>query len=306
MARSGTIDPSQPAGHSRAPSIAIAWVVTLLVSSLSDILCFELAGAVPLWLLWAKASLLGVLILLGWLWNPLRALRPFFVMLLAITVLMRANAWLLDSSAWAAWQSKQSCAIAAMTAQVFEMAVALLLIGLLFLLRKRRQRFFLVWGDRPAVAEQIRGLGQKSPGPLWRFGLVITLVVVVAQVLMFILPLSPAAGTLRQFLPLIPLVLLLAASNGFSEEIILRVAPISPVYEIVGRTNAIWMAAALFGLAHYIGGIPSGIPGVLITAVLGWFFGKCMLDSKGFFWPWLFHAMQDILPFTLMALSAIS
>ncbi len=291
---------------SRTCLVAIAWVVTLLVSSLADIVCFELAGAVPLWLLWAKVGLLGVLILLGWLWNPLRALRPFFVMLLAITALMRANAWLLGSSAWAAWQTERSFAIAAMTAQLIEMAVAVLLIGLLFLLRKRRSRFFLVWGDRPAVAEPIKWLGQKSPGPLWRFGLVFTWSSMVAQFLMFILPISPAAGTVRQFLPLIPLVLLLAASNGFNEEIILRVAPISPVYEVVGRTNAIWMAAVLFGLAHYIGGIPSGIPGVLITAVLGWFFGKCMLDSKGFFWPWLFHAVQDILPFTLMALSAIS
>ena len=296
---------SQP-NASRTRLIAIAWVVTLLVSWLADILFYELAGTAPLWLLWAKAGLLGALLLLGWAWRPLGTLRPFFLTLLAITALMRANAWLLDTSAWVAWQHKQPFAIAAMTAQLFEMAVALLLIGLLFLLRKRRQRFFLVWGDRPAVAEPIGGLGRKSPSPLWRFGLVFTLVVMIAQVLMLILPLSPAAGTLRRFLPLVPLVLLLAASNSFNEEIILRAAPISPVYEVVGGTNAIWMAAVLFGLSHYIGGIPSGIPGVLITAVLGWFFGKCMLDSKGFFWPWLFHAVQDILPFTLMALSAIS
>lgn len=298
-------DSSQPS-VSRTRLIAIAWVVTLLVSSLADIFFHELGGTVPLWLLWTKVGLLGVLLLLGWAWKPLATLRPFFLMLLAIAALMRANAWLLDSSAWEAWQNKQSFVIAAMTAQSFEMAVALLLIGLLFLLRKRRSRFFLVRGDRPAVAQPVKWLGQRSPGPLWRFGLVFTLGVMVAQVFMLILPLSPADGTVRQFLPLIPLVLLLAASNGFNEEIILRVAPISPVYEVVGRTNAIWMAAVLFGLSHYIGGIPSGIPGVLITALLGWFFGKCMLDSKGFFWPWLFHAVQDILPFTLMALSAIS
>jgi hypothetical protein len=60
-----------------ASSIAIAWVVALLVSSLGDIVWFELAGAVPLWLLWAKVSLLGALILLSWLWQPIKALRPF-------------------------------------------------------------------------------------------------------------------------------------------------------------------------------------------------------------------------------------
>ena len=63
------------------------------------------------------------------------------------------------------------------------------------------------------------------------------------------------------------------------------------------------MAAILFGLSHYIGGSPDGILGFLIAALLGWFFGKCMVDSKGFFWPWLFHTLQDILIFTSMALA---
>jgi len=298
-------DQSEHANHPPASSIAIAWMVTLLASSLGDILWFELTGAVPLWLLWAKVSLLGALILLSWLWQPIKALRPFCFMLLAITSLMRANTWLLDSSAWIAWQNQQSFTVAAMTVQLFKMGVALLLIGVLFLLRKRRQRFFLVRGDLNVQAEPVKWFGEKSPNPLWSFGLVFTLVVIVAQFFMFILPLSPTSDTLRNLLPLMPVILLLAASNGFNEEIILRAAPISTVYEVVGKSNAIWMAAILFGLAHYIGGIPSGVPGVLITAFLGWFFGKCMLDSQGFFWPWLFHTLQDILPFALIAWAAI-
>jgi membrane protease YdiL (CAAX protease family) len=157
-----------------------------------------------------------------------------------------------------------------------------------------------------ALMEPVKWLGQKSPSPLWKFGLVFTLVVIVGQVFMLILPLSPTADTLRDLMRLIPVVLLLAAVNGVTEEIILRAAPISPVYEVVGKSNAIWLAAVLFGLSHYIGGAPPGIPGALITAVLGWFFGRCMVDSKGFFWPWLFHAAQDILPFASMALAAIS
>ena len=299
-------DQAEPANHLPTSPTAIAWTVMLLVSSLGDILWFELTGAVPVWLFWFKLSLLGVLILLSWLWNPIKALRPFFVMLLAIMSLMWVKTWLLDSSAWMVWQNGQSFTTVALIAQLVEAGVALLLIGLLFLLRKRRQRFFLVMGDLNAKAEPVKWLGQKSSSPLWSFGLVFTLVVIVGQFFMFILPLSPTSDTLRHLLPLIPVILLLAASNGVTEEIIYRAAPISPVYEVVGKANAIWMAAILFGLSHYIGGIPSGVLGVLITAFLGWFFGKCMLDSRGFFWPWLFHTLQDILPFTLMALVAIS
>jgi membrane protease YdiL (CAAX protease family) len=298
-------DQSEHTIHSNASSIALAWVVTLLVSSLGDIAWFELTGVVPLWLLWAKISLLGTLILLSWRWKTIRALRPFFVMLLVITSLLRANTWLLGSSAWLTWQNQQPFTIVAMTAQSIEIGVTLLLIGMLFLLRKHRQRFFLVRGDMNAKIEPVKWLGQKSPSPLWRFGLVFTLVVIVVQGFMFILPLSTTSDTLRHLMPLIPMILLLAVTNGFTEEITFRAAPISTVYVVVGKTNAIWMAAILFGFSHYIGGIPSGVPGVLTTTFLGWFFGKCMMDSRGFFWPWLFHTLQDILPFTLMSLAAI-
>lgn len=292
--------------HSNSSLISIAWVVILLVSPLGDIAWSELTGMVPLWLLWTKIGLLCVLILLSWFWKSLKVLRPFFVMLLAITSLMRANTWLLDSSHWKVWQNHQPFSVAALTAQSVEIGIALLLIGMLFLLRKNRQSFFLVRGDMKAKAEPVKWLGQKSPSPLWRFGLIFTLVVIVAQFFMFILPLSPTTDKLWHLMPLIPIILLLAAANGFTEEITLRAAPISTVYEVVGKSNAIWMASILFGLSHYIGGIPSGVPGVLITTFLGWFFGKCMLDSRGFFWPWLFHTLQDILPFTLMTLAAIS
>lgn len=87
-----TLDRTAPANHPAAFSIAIAWGVALLTSSLGDILWFELAGSVPYWLALAKVGLLGTLILLTWFWQPIKALRPFFIMLLALTSLMGTNA----------------------------------------------------------------------------------------------------------------------------------------------------------------------------------------------------------------------
>jgi NADH:ubiquinone oxidoreductase subunit K len=287
-------------------TLAIAWALTLLVSSLGDSLFHELTGSIPGWLFWVKLGLLGLALLFSLGWQPLARLRPYLVMLLAISALLRLNAWLLELPDLQGWLQGQTFAVAAVAIQLVEMSVALLLIGLLFILRRRRERFFLVRGDRQAQAQPMRLFGQKKAGPLWQFGAIFTLVVIVAQFFMFILPLAPTVETLRKLLPLLPLVVLLAASNGFNEEVSLRLAPISPVYEVVGKGHAIWMAALLFGSAHYIGGIPSGMVGVLLTSILGWFFGKCMIDSKGFFWPWLFHSLQDLLPFTLMAMAAVS
>jgi uncharacterized protein len=300
------IDQSERANHSSVSIIAIAWMVTLLVSSLGDILWFKLFGAVPQWMFLVKANLLGLLILLSWFWKLIRDLRPFFIILLAITSLMKANTLLLGSSSLAEWLIHQSFSVVTVTAQLIEIGLALLIIGILILIRKHRKKIFLVMGDINSMVESVKWIGQKSPSPLWRFGLVFTIVVIVAQIIMFRIPFSSASETLHHFMPIIPMILLLAAANSFSEEIIFRVAPISSVYEVVGKINAIWMAAILFGLSHYIGGIPSGVPGLLTTTFLGWFFGKCMLDSRGFFWPWLFHSVQDILPFTLMFLGAVS
>lgn len=301
--------PEEPAPSVTSPrplSIAIAWTVTLLVSSLGDIFCHELSGAAPLWLLWAKAGLLAALIGLTWLWRPLRALRPYFIVLLAIALLMRGSEWLWAARSVRGWWTRQSWTGRMLAFQLLEAAMALLLIALLFALRRRRQRFFLVRGERPAMIAPFRRLGEKAPSPLWRFGLIFTLVVIVVQVFMIVLPLAPTAAKLRLLWPLLPVILLLAAANGFTEEVILRAAPIAPLFEVVGKGNAIWMAAVLFGLSHYVGGLPSGIPGVLATTLLGWFFGKCMVDSKGFFWPWLFHAVLDVLPFAAMALAAMA
>ena len=62
---------------------------------------------------------------------------------------------------------------------------------------------------------------------------------------------------------------------------------------IVGPDQAIWLTATYFGFAHYFGGAPSGIPGVLITGLLGALFARCMLGSKGIVVPWFIHFCQN-------------
>jgi len=299
----GYLDQNAPAPDSRL--VAIAWALTLLASPLSDILYFEITGAVPAALMWIKALFLGMFILRSRAVRLLRPLGSYALILLALVLWTGASNGLAQSPAWATWQARQSFTVAALALQAFETLAALVMVGLLLLLHRRRQNCFLVWGDRPAMSAPLKILGEKASEPLWRFGAIFTLIVIVAQVFMFILPLAPTGNLLRRFIPLIPLVLLLAVSNGFNEELLHRAALLSTLIEVTGKSNAIWMAAVSFGLAHYIGGTPSGIPGVLITAFLGWFFGKCMVDSRGFFWPWLFHALQDILPFAMMALAAL-
>lgn len=55
----------QPGSSPSLSLISSAWIVTLLVSSLFDILWFELTGTQPLWILVAKVVLLVALILIS-------------------------------------------------------------------------------------------------------------------------------------------------------------------------------------------------------------------------------------------------
>ena len=58
-----------------------------------------------------------------------------------------------------------------------------------------------------------------------------------------------------------------------------------------------------FGLGHFYG-IPNNVPGLLMSAFLGWFLGKSLLETKGFFWAWVIHFLPDALIFTFLAMSA--
>jgi len=102
----------------------------------------------------------------------------------------------------------------------------------------------------------------------------------------------------------IPVVLLLAGLNAFNEELIYRSSLLAPLVGPLGVRPAHWLTAALFGVGHYYG-VPYGLGGVALAMVMGWFLGKAMLETKGFFWPWLLHLVADVCIFYFILAGAI-
>ena len=102
-----------------------------------------------------------------------------------------------------------------------------------------------------------------------------------------------------------PAVLLFAAMNAFNEEMTYRSTMIAGLEKVVGSKHALWNAALFFGIGHYFG-VPYGVVGVLMATFLGWFLGKAMIETRGFFWAWLIHFLQDVLIFSFMAAGSIS
>jgi membrane protease YdiL (CAAX protease family) len=96
----------------------------------------------------------------------------------------------------------------------------------------------------------------------------------------------------------------LAAMNAFNEEMTYRASLLTGLQSAIGPRMALWNTAVFFGLAHYFG-VPYGVVGVLMSTFLGWLLGKAMLETRGFFWAWLIHFVQDVLIFSFMVAGSI-
>ena len=92
--------------------------------------------------------------------------------------------------------------------------------------------------------------------------------------------------------------------NAFNEEMTYRASMLATLETPVGYKNAWWLSALYFGIAHFYG-VPYGWLGIALAAFNGWLLGKAMLETRGLFWAWWMHFLQDIVIFTFLAGGAI-
>ncbi|MBI4719795.1 MAG: CPBP family intramembrane metalloprotease [Chitinivibrionia bacterium] len=286
--------------------IALAWFATLFVSTLPDALWDQFASTAPSWLFWAKAALLAAFILLGIAWKSIRPLRFYFLMLLVFTVAWRMFAYIRTSTTWPLWEENVSWTVGMLGIQFLKFGIAALTIVVLLLVMRRRQDAFLVRGRLDARAEPVRWLGMKGDAP-WK-SLAPIVAVIAAAIMAVVLAGAnrPSAETLVRTLPLLPVVLIFSATNAWSEEVSDRASLLAPLRAVVGKGHAMAMTSVFFGLAHYAGGVPLAVlPTILMTAFLGWFMAKSMLETKGLFWPWFIHFIADIPVFAFLAIGSV-
>lgn len=269
-----------------------AWLTTILISVLPDIVWIELLHADPCRLTMIKMGLLLVLALVALLWKPLRPLRNFFLVMLAFFGLAELRSridftWpalqtLFGNSAFdARMQAEQ-------TGKLFFSGVVILL---LFVLGYKRRDFFLTRGNLRAPIEPV-------PWPV--FGLQWAVYIAATLAVMLYLGQRPAGVEMLNIVPVLPSILFYAAINAFTEEITYRVPMLATLESVSGSRHALWMAAYFFGIAHYFG-TPGGIFGGIASIFMGWILGKAMLETRGLFWSWWIHFLSDVAIFTFLA-----
>jgi len=142
------------------------------------------------------------------------------------------------------------------------------------------------------------GITEKNKDSWKKLGLSMTIIVsIVTGVVLYFQVYSKGLiqpFTVGNFL----LVVLLALINSFVEEVVFRHTFASIVeYHEMSPYVSQGLSALIFGIGHYFGS-PGGIPGVLMAGYLGWFASKSIHETKGFFWAWMIHFVQDIIIMT--------
>ena len=162
--------------------------------------------------------------------------------------------------------------------------------------------FFLVKGQLDAPIGRSAGWGSR-PGESWKtFGWIFAAVAALASSSRPSSASHPRRETILRALPLLPVALLLAAINAFTEEAYYRASLLSTLHETVGKTHALLLTVVFFGLGHWLYGSPPGIVGFLMVGFLAWLLGKSMLETKGILWPWFIHFLPDVVIFISYAL----
>ncbi len=279
----------------RFSCIAIVWTIVLLVSDLPDAIWQALTDTIPTWLFWVKMGILFIMIILtwirkGWILKQLYSLRSFFILLLILFVGLKTIKWFRITESYVQESKQLEWLLQMATFIGMELLLIAVMVVALLIMKKRRQDFFLAKGS----------LGK------WKIpGVILALSIMILTFFFFDYDL-PSSATLLKALPLIPAALLFAALFAFNEEMLFRSTLLSSLYDVVGKGHSIMITAFFFGMAHYFGGTPSGIEGVLIGAALGGLWATITLETRSIYMSWLIHFLNNIPTLIFWAIASIS
>jgi hypothetical protein len=284
-----------------------AWVVILLVALYKIVLqeLFDFKVDEDL-----QFAISGAIVLAGFgltfLWKAIRLLRSFFGLFL---VLFGAQ-WLILSQLEEVPFIRQllvspSFSVYMPTEVVLKLLVTFIIIAFLYMLKGRRQAFFLTRGDLAAPVEPVRWLGIKA-GERWNtVGRIFAVILSLGTLAFLVIAGGPPLNIATKALPFLPAILVAAALNAFNEEMTYKASFLAVLEDVVGKQPALWMMAAFFGIWHFYG-IPYGVVGVILATFLGWLLGKSMLETRGLFWAWFLHFLQDIWIFAFLAIGSVN
>jgi membrane protease YdiL (CAAX protease family) len=287
--------------------IASAWLGTLLLSRLPQIILSELGVISPsAWSVWWWIIMGTALFALTYVWALMSPLRGYFLVLTMIYVVTMVRLLLEQTSIWVSWFGPDRSWVASFFGERLGIILlALGLVGVLVLLGNKSRDYFLTLGDVNAPALGMRLPWRENPLP-WTIAAPLVTLPLTALITAGILVMNTLARvTIAEVILLLPAVFIFALMNAFGEEMAYRAVPLSQLWQVVGKKQAIWMTALWFGIGHYYGGISFGVMGAVYLTLVAVLFGKAMLETKGLAMPVFMHLWGDVVLYFFLALGTV-
>ena len=168
--------------------------------------------------------------------------------------------------------------------------------------RMTRRDLFLSRGNLSAPAQPIPFVGLRKPIPWTVFGPALLVVFGVALPLFLYFMVYPDFTDRGRILRCLPWILLVAALNAANEEFQFRSVLLAHLRNVVSPAEGALLTAVLFGLGHYYGQ-PSGPIGVVMAGIAGWLWARSMIETRGFFWAFFIHMVQDVVILSFLAVA---
>lgn len=278
-------------------------LLTLIASILPEIIFSEWFGSVPAGLRIAKLIVLFLAATLAHYLKHDKIAKYSLVLGVIISTEILTNI-IMSSSFWKETFDVNSF-IGNFGGSILLKALGIIpVIGVLIALFKTPSAVYIAKGDLSVKAEEIRWLGIRQDKISWgKLSIISAGCISLGTILLTIFTVTGTSADLSMdnLLKYFPYVIIFAVVNSFCEGIIFRSAIVGSLRYVLPKNQLLLIAAMLFGIGHYYGA-PSGIVGVLMSGVLGWYMSRSMYETKGFLSSWIIHFMQDVVIFSTILL----
>ena len=283
--------------------LILSAAVILIISIFADLIFQFGAGSIPFWLPYAKIALLIGALVFFLLSKELKGLWKLAAVGITYTVMDLIVKAVSGSTFWKSAFSTDSFIDTVGSSMLLKFITVIPIAAAFFFLFKSPEDFYFCRGDLKTKAHKIVWLGIPEGRIGWGKLAVISGILITLGT--GLLGMATALGfqfkNTDQLLRYLPLILLFALCNSFSEGLIYRCGVLGALKDVVPQGYAVLMSAVFFGIAHYYG-VPGGFLGAAMSGLLGWYMARSMAETKGMISAWIIHFMQDTVIFSMIVM----